>query len=128
MQCLRIYIRSLGLTGSSAAPYLYKICVWAQKASALRDLQRPASRFVQDYECSAGVAEEEDHLSTCKLQAMQLRAGQKMVFLDALVAAAEATREPRKSLPKKIAKSKADSNRSSAKGFGAGAAKVKRKH
>ncbi|CAL5220493.1 g2521 [Coccomyxa viridis] len=108
---------------------LYAKCLqsYRAKASALRRLQRPASRFVQDYECPISVAEEQGHLSTCKLQAMQLRADQKMVFLDNLVLATERTSESSKTPPKRKARGKAGSDSGAAKGFGAGAVKAKRK-
>ena len=48
-----------------------------------------AARCVQDYESSTSVAEEQTHLDTCLLQAISLRAAQKMLLLDALVWAAE---------------------------------------
>ncbi len=59
-----------------------------QKASVLRNSD-VASRFVQDYKCQASVAEVTGHLNTCILQAIQLRAAQKMACLNALVPLAE---------------------------------------
>ena len=92
--------------------------------AAYKGLLRASSRTMN---APISVAEEQGHLSTCKLQAMQLRADQKMVFLDNLVLATERTSESSKTPPKRKARGKAGSDSGAAKGFGAGAVKAKRK-
>ena len=105
---------------------LAEYCVWVQVALAAENLS-PSACFVQDYESRARVAEEQVHLDTCTLQAVQLRAAQKMLLMEALVGAAEKVSEPEQMSAKRLAKDNAGSRSSTPKGFGAVARKARRK-
>ena len=95
---------------------LAESCVWVQVALAAQS-QPSSACFVQDYESPARVAEEQLHLDTCTLQAVQLRAAQKMLLMEALVFAAEKVNEPEQTSAKRRAKDNAGSRRSAPKGF-----------
>ena len=72
-----------------------------------------ASAFVQDYEAS--IAQGTGHPNTHTLQAMQLRAAHKMVFLDVAAFAAEKISKFPKTPPKKTAKKKASGSTSASR-------------
>lgn len=95
-------------------------------ASAAQKLPLSAC-FVQDYESPARVAEEQVHLDTCTLQAVQLRVAQKMLLMEALVFTAEKINKTEQISAKRRAKDNAGSRSSAPKGFGAVARKGRRK-
>ena len=105
---------------------LNETCLWAQKALTAQSLHT-AAPFVQDYASSACEAELEATPETCTLQAIQLRAAQKMLLLDTLVTAAGGIIESRKAPPKRRAGRDTVSSSGAPKGFGGRPSKTKRK-
>ena len=100
--------------------------LWVQRALAAKNLP-VAARFFQDYESSTTVAEEQAYLDTCLVQAISLRAAQKMQLLDTLWWAAEQVSKSGKAPAKRRAKNNAGSRSSAPKGFGAVAKETKKK-
>ena len=101
--------------------------MWVQRASTARELPI-AARFVQDYESSTAIAEEQAHLDTCMLQAIQLRAAHNMQLLEYLVRAAEEISKSGKAPAKKTAKNRTGSRSNAPKGRKAVTNKAKKKN